>query len=170
MLGYGREKNIQMQTTNYEKDVVAWSREQAELLRAGRWPELDIAHIADEIEDVGKSERRELASRMAVLLAHLLKWRFQPDRQGSSWERTVREQRRGIARCLKQAPSLKGSLEDAEWLESVWGDAVVKAIAETGLDDFPENCFWSISDILDESFYPASAGQAGAKDRKAPLV
>lgn len=94
-----------MQTTSYEKDVLAWSCEQAELLRAGCWPELDMAYIADEIEDMGKSERRELASRAAVLLTHLLQWRFQPDRQVSNWERTIREQRRGIARCLKQAPA-----------------------------------------------------------------
>ena len=94
-----------MATTRYEKDVLAWSREQAELLRAGRWAELDIDHIADEIDDVGKSEQRELANRMAVLLAHLLKWQFQPDRQGASWRRTVAEQRRAIARRLWKTPT-----------------------------------------------------------------
>ena len=146
-----------MATTRYEKDVLAWSREQAELLRAGRWAELDIDHIADEIDDVGKSEQRELANRMAVLLAHLLKWQFQPDRQGASWRRTIVEQRRAIARRLGKTPSLRASLEDADWLDDAWGDAVVKAIAETGLDDFPENCLWSVSAILDESFYPAGA-------------
>lgn len=146
-----------MATTRYEKDVVAWSREQVELLRAGRWSELDIGHIADEIDDVGKSEQRELANRMAVLLAHLLKWRFQPDRQSASWRRMIVEQRRAIARRLGKTPSLKASLEDADWLDDVWGDAVVKAIAETGLDDFPKNCLWSVSAILDESFYPAGA-------------
>ena len=145
-----------METTRYEKDVVAWSLEQAKLLRAGRWSELDIVHIADEIEDVGKSEQRELANRMAVLLAHLLKWRFQPDRQGASWQRTIDEQRRAIARRLKKTPSLKISLEDADWLDDAWGDAVVKAIVETGLDDLPGRCLWSMSEILDESFYPAA--------------
>lgn len=146
-----------MATTRYEKDVLAWSREQAELLRAGRWSELDIAHIADEIDDVGKSEQRELANRMAVLLAHLLKWRFQPDRQSASWRRTIAEQRRAIARRLRKTPSLKASLEDADWLDGAWGDAVVKAIAKTGRDDFPEHCLWSVAAILDESFYPADA-------------
>ena len=146
-----------MATTRYEKDVVAWSREQAELLRAGRWAELDIDHIADEIDDVGKSEQRELANRMAVLLAHLLKWQFQPDRQSASWRRTIVEQRRAIARRLGKTLSLRASLEDADWLDDAWGDAVVVAIAETGRDDFPENCLWSVSAILDESFYPAGA-------------
>ena len=143
-----------MAMTRYEKDVLAWSREQVELLRAGRWAELDIDHIADEIDDVGKSEQRELANRMAVLLAHLLKWQFQPDRQSASWRRTIAEQRRAIARRLGKTPSLRASLEDADWLDDAWGDAVVGAIAETGLDDFPENCLWSVSSILDESFYP----------------
>ena len=146
-----------MATTRYEKDVLAWSREQAELLRSGRWSELDIDHIADEIDDVGRSEQRELANRMAVLLAHLLKWQFQPDRQSASWKRTIAERRRAIARRLGKTPSLKASLEDTEWLDDVWGDAVVKAIAETGLDDLPENCLWSVSAILDESFYPGDA-------------
>lgn len=146
-----------MANTRYEKDVLAWSREQAELLRAGRWSDLDIEHIADEIDDVGKSEQRELANRMAVLLAHLLKWRFQSDRQGASWKRTIDEQRRAIARRLRKTPSLKASLEDADWLDDAWGDAVVKAIAETGRDDLPEHCLWSVPAILDESFYPADA-------------
>ena len=70
--------------TPYEKDVVAWAMEQAALLRAGNLSALDIEHIAEEIEDVGKSEKRELASRMAVLLSHLLKWQHQPGRRGSS--------------------------------------------------------------------------------------
>ncbi|MDR3089077.1 MAG: DUF29 domain-containing protein, partial [Desulfobulbaceae bacterium] len=71
--------------TAYETDVVAWAGEQARLLRAGRFDLLDIENIAEEIEDVGKAEQRELMSRMAVLLAHLLKWQYQPERRGKSW-------------------------------------------------------------------------------------
>src|SRR5271167_769123 len=75
-------------TTSYDKDVILWSEEQARLLRAGRFTELDVEHLADEIEDVGKSEKRELASRMAVLLAHLLEWRSQPEIRGKGWRAT----------------------------------------------------------------------------------
>jgi Domain of unknown function DUF29 len=64
--------------TAYEKDIIAWSKEQANLLRSGKFSAIDIEHIAEEIEDVGKSEQRELANRMAVLLSHLLKWQYQP--------------------------------------------------------------------------------------------
>ena len=98
-------------STPYETDVIAWANEQAALLRAGRLAEIDIVHIAEEIEDVGKSEQRELASRMSLLLAHLLKWRYQPERRGSSWQRTIKEQRRAIAARIGETPSLKVSLD-----------------------------------------------------------
>ncbi len=100
---------------SYDHDVVAWANEQARLLRAGCFDAIDIEHIADEIEDVGKSEQHELASRMAVLLAHLLKWQLQPQRRRASWEITVRNQRKAITLHLKQVPSLKAKPSDAEW-------------------------------------------------------
>ena len=80
----------------YEKDIVAWANEQASFIRAGRFDLLDIEHLAEEIEDVGKSEQRELASRMALLLSHLLKWQFQSGRRGASWQRTIKEQRKAF--------------------------------------------------------------------------
>ena len=140
--------------TPYEKDVLAWAMEQAALLRAGNLSALDIEHIAEEIEDVGKSEKRELASRMAVLLAHLLKWQHQPGRRGSSWTRTLKEQRKAIAAAMRQTPSLKASLNDDDWLAGVWADAVTKAVDETGLDNFPEECPWSMAQVLTEDFFP----------------
>ena len=82
----------------YDSDVIAWANEQARLLREGQFSKLDIEHIAEEIEDVGKSEQRELANRLVKLLSHLLKWQFQPSRKGSSWEITIRNQRRAIHR------------------------------------------------------------------------
>jgi hypothetical protein len=88
----------------YETDVIAWAEEQAAFLRSGNLAALDIEHLAEEIEDVGKSERRELASRLAVLAAHLLKWQFQPNRRGNSWRRTIKEQRRAIAAHLIETP------------------------------------------------------------------
>lgn len=140
--------------TRYEADVVAWAQEQAALLRAGRFSEIDIANIAEEIEDVGKSEKRELASRMAVLLAHLLKWKFQPGRRGSSWQRTIKEQRKALALHIKGTPSLKTALSDADWIAAVWADAVSSATQETQLDVFPEECIWDMGQILAQDFYP----------------
>ncbi len=71
---------------SYDQDVVAWSVEQARLLRAGRFDRLDIEHIADEIEDVGRSQARDLASRLAMLLAHWLRWEYHPAHRSRSWK------------------------------------------------------------------------------------
>lgn len=138
----------------YENDIVAWAEQQAKLLREGRFAQLDIAHLAEEIEDVGKSEQRELANRMARLLAHLLKWQMQPGRRGASWEITIRNQRRGVARRLNETPSLRPKLEDPEWWAGVWDDATAQAAAETGLADFPDNCPWTAEQVLDEAWKP----------------
>jgi len=108
----------------------------------------------EEIEDVGKSEKRELASRMALLLSHLLKWQFQSGRRGASWQRTIKEQRKAITLEIKSTPSLKVSLNDSDWLAKIWADAVAKAVDETGLDVFPEVCTWTTEQILDQEFFP----------------
>jgi hypothetical protein len=84
-----RSAGTRIRGTAYETDVILWSQEQARLLRARQFAELDIEHLADEIEDAGKSEKRELANRMAVLLAHLIKWNRQPEKRGNSWRATI---------------------------------------------------------------------------------
>lgn len=138
----------------YDKDIIAWANEQAALLRAGNFSAIDIEHIAEEIEDVGKSEQRELESRMSVLLAHLMKWQVQPVRQSASWQRTIKEQRKRIALALRKTPSLSRSLQDAEWMDAVWSDAVTQAINDTGLDTFAESCPWSNEQVLSAEWLP----------------
>jgi hypothetical protein len=140
--------------TSYEADIVAWANEQAALVRAGRFDQLDLEHIAEEIEDVGKSEQRELANRMAVLLAHLLKWQYQRDRQGNSWRNTIRAQRKEISYLLNEAPSLRRKFSDSLWLDMVWAKAIAQAEDETSLDTFPEACPWSMEEALTADFYP----------------
>jgi hypothetical protein len=143
-----------MTTISYETDVAAWANQQAWLIRNKKFDLLDIEHLAEEIEDVSKSEQRELASRMAVLIAHLLKWQFQADRRGARWERTIKEQRKALAFHLKQVPSLKPKLLNAGWQNTVWSDAVTIAIKETGIEDFPEVCPWAVEDILAQGWLP----------------
>jgi hypothetical protein len=145
-----------MRTASYDGDVVAWAAEQAQLLRSGQLSALDIEHIAEEIEDVGKSEQRELVSRMAVLLAHLLKWQLQPRRRSASWATTIRVQRKDIALALKEAPSLRQRLTDAEWLSLVWDKALAQAQAETEPETiaFPEHWSWSVEDALRQDWLP----------------
>jgi hypothetical protein len=140
--------------TRYEHDIVAWANEQAALLRAGKLAALDLGNLAEEIEDVGKSEQRELAKRMAVLLAHLLKWEFQLERRGASWQRTIREQRRAILERIARTPSLQPMLLDSSWQREIWADAVASAAAETGLHALPDSCPWPPERILDPDFFP----------------
>jgi len=140
----------------YNTDIVAWTNQQAELLRAGRLGEVDLEQIADEIENVGKSEQRELANRMAILLLHLLKWQFQPSHRSNSWTSTLKEQRKSIERHLTKTPSLNNSLVEYDWLEDVWLDAKKSATKETSLefDAFTLKCAWTTSQILDVNFFP----------------
>jgi hypothetical protein len=94
---------------------------------------------------------------MAVLLAHLLKWQYQSARQSSSWQRTIKEQRKAIARRLINTPSLKTSIHDLEWQADAWGDAISITINETGMDCFPEACPWTIDNILTEGWLPSTS-------------
>jgi Domain of unknown function DUF29 len=138
--------------TPYEKDVILWSQEQARALRDRDFSRLDIEHLADEIEDVGKSEKRELANRVAVLLLHLLKWRSQPERRSASWRRTSER----IALLIKGTPSLKAILGEEDWRQDMWLDAIAQAARETGIDEgsFPDAAPWDLTETLGLDFWP----------------
>jgi hypothetical protein len=139
----------------YEADFYAWAMNNARLLRQGRLTELDAEHIAQELESMGASERRELLSRLQVLLLHLLKYQYQPERRGKSWLLTINGQRTAIERLLDQSPSL-GGLLDGDQLTKVYAKAVRDAIIETDLDRhlFPILCPYSLEQILDEDWLP----------------
>lgn len=143
-----------MTASLYDRDFYAWANEQAALLRAGKLDAADIAHIAEEIESMGRTEKRELVNRLAVLLAHLLKWRYQPEHRGSSWEATIRVQRISLARHIKDNPSLKASLPEA--LADAYEIALIEAAAETGLPEatFPAECPWPFGQSMDPGFWP----------------
>src|SRR5438034_6469287 len=111
-----------MKTELYDIDFAEWARHNAELLRSGRVTEADLEHIAEEIEDMGKRERRSLHHRSAGLLEHLLKWQYQPERRGSSWTRTIVQQRRGIRRLLDENPSFRPDF--AQVVTEAYDDAV----------------------------------------------
>lgn len=138
------------------QDFYGWTQEQAALLRAGRWSEADFAQLAEEIESMGKSEWRELESRLKVLLVHLLKWRFQPSHRGRSWELTIKEQRRAVFHVLKANPSLEPRLDEV--LADAYDLAILAAARETGLDEeaFPEQYPWSVEAVLDPEFLPGN--------------
>jgi len=150
-----KERQAAMSTTTlYDTDLYAWTQEQAHLLRQGQLAELDIVNLVEELEDMGKSQQRQLESRLVILLAHLLKWRYQPDKRLRSWEATLRVQRIQLRKLLKQNPSLRSQL--AEFIVDAYEQAINLAWAETGLvfETFPPVCPFSAHEILDEAPNP----------------
>ncbi|MBF0101903.1 MAG: DUF29 domain-containing protein [Desulfobacterales bacterium] len=151
MLPIVGEKKI---TNLYEKDFYAWTLLNAELLKQGNISEIDIEHIIEELESMGKSERRELTSRLIVLMMHLLKWKYQPERRGNSWRLTIEGQREDLLELLKDSPSLKN--EVAVRHEDAYRRAIIDAAKQTGFSKkaFPSSCPFSIDQILDSEFWP----------------
>ena len=143
-----------MSNALYDQDFFAWANEQAALLRAGRLAEADIDHIAEEIESMGKTEKRVLVSRLTVLLLHLLKWQFQPDHRGANWEATIAVQRDDLADHLIDNPSLQAKLPEA--VASAYRKAVIMTYGETALppQTRPTICPWSFAQIMDPAFWP----------------
>jgi Domain of unknown function DUF29 len=140
----------------YEDDLFAWTQEQAALLRAHAADAIDWENLAEEIESMGGRDRRELESRLAVVLLHLLKWQAQPALRGPSWRKSLRTQRREIRKLLKQSPSLRREVPDL--MRDAYTDAVKDAIDETGLraDLFPSACPYAPEDVLDEDHLPTT--------------
>ena len=138
----------------YEQDFYAWTQEQSTLLKAGQLMELDFEHLAGEVESMGISERRELESRLKVLLQHLLKWRFQPEARSNSWMGSIDEQRYQLEVLLRQSPSLRRWLD--ETLAYAYPAARRSASRETGLPPpvFPERCPFTADQVLDNEFWP----------------
>jgi Domain of unknown function DUF29 len=140
----------------YEDDLFAWTQEQAALLRAHAADGIDWENLAEEIESMGGRDRRELESRLAVVLLHLLKWQAQPALRGASWRKTMRTQRREIRKLLLQSPSLRREVPTL--VHDAYADAVKDAIDETGLhpDVFPSACPYAPDDVLDEDHLPTT--------------
>lgn len=140
--------------TLHDTDFYAWANEQAALLRAGRLSEADIENIAEEIESMGKSEKRELINLLTVLLVHLLKWCHQPALRGSSWRRTIEQQRLHLEEHLADNPSLKSRLDEA--IASAYRRARVDAEHETGIlrAAFPPFCLYTFDEAMNPDFWP----------------
>ena len=148
----------------YEKDFLAWTQQQSKLIRQGRWQEVDLDHLIEELEDMGKSNHRELESRLVVLLAHLLKWEFQLNQledqwrefDGRSWRKTIIEQRVQIERLLEDRSSLSSHFETI--LQQAHPTALKLACKETQRDSllFPSECPYSPKQLLNEDFMPES--------------
>jgi len=144
-----------MSANLHDQDFYAWTRHQANLLRTGQFSQLDVAHLIEEMEDMGGNIHRQLESRMEVLLMHLLKWKYQPNLTGKSWLLTIAERRRRIAKLLRKNPSLRAELDEA--LIDAYEDARYSAMLETGLalETFPEQCPFDLEHTLNPEFLPS---------------
>lgn len=138
----------------YNTDFHAWALQTATLLRQHKFADLNIEELAEEIEDLGKKQRNEIENRLVILLAHLLKWQFQPAYRSTSWRSSIIEQRKRIARQIKSNLSVKPHIPNA--IVDAYPDAVDLAARETllNISCFPSTCSYSQAQILDYDFYP----------------
>jgi len=138
-------------TLAHDRDFYAWTQNQAQLLLTGQFDVLDIQQIAEELEDMGRTEKRTLESRLEVLIMHLLKWQYQPNLRSRSWQLTIREQRLRAQTLLEDNPSLQPYLPQR--IDKIYRLAVIAAERETGLNLFPETCPYEIEQILSDDFF-----------------
>ncbi|KOR28941.1 hypothetical protein TI04_09840 [Achromatium sp. WMS2] len=145
---------METNTTLYHQDFYAWINSQINLLRQGRVQELDQELLIEELEDMSRRQRRELISRLVILIAHLLKWQYQSQKRSSSWESSIIEQRFQIKDNLDFSPSLKPFLQEA--IDEAYPGAVHIASKETKLNKnvFPKQCAYSEQELLDEDYWP----------------
>lgn len=138
----------------YETDFYTWTQEQVSLLKTQQWDQLDTVNLIEEIETLGRRERQELRNRLGVLLGHLLKWQFQPEKRSNSWLGTIREQRVQIKLLLQDSPSLKPYLDEVFF--TIYELGLALAIRETELDEqvFPEICPYTLGETLNPEFLP----------------
>ena len=136
-------------TTLYEQDFSLWSERMAELLVSGRFDELDIVNLAEEIRDLSKRERDRLLSSLRLILHHLLKWDHQPELRSRSWWGTIQRERSNIEDYLADSPSLKKYMTE-ETLMRLYQRARLDAITETGIE-MPEQCSYTLHDVMDRT-------------------
>jgi hypothetical protein len=146
-----------MSRAAYDADFYAWTQQQAAALRAKDFAALDLEHLAEEIESLGKRDRRAIFSQLERLLLHLLKWAYQPlahERYGASWRASIRQARRVIADLIEESPSLRDA--PAERLAAAYRRARERASEQTFIPvhSFPETCPWPIERVLDPNFWP----------------
>ncbi|MBE9209004.1 DUF29 domain-containing protein [Nostoc sp. LEGE 06077] len=138
----------------YNQDFYLWIETTTKQLKEGRFSDVDLENLIEEIESMGRSEKHALESNLVVLLMHLLKYKYQPEKRSNSWKGTIREHRRRLTRTFKDSPSLKPYFQEV--LTDCYQDARKQASDETGLfvDTFPIESPFTTDECLDEDFLP----------------
>lgn len=139
----------------YNRDFYAWAVHNAELIRQGKLSEIDVENVAEELESMGNNNKRELVNRLAVLIAHLLKWKFQPMRRSKSWTLTIKNQRFEILDLLEESPSLKHQIELK--FNHAYEKAKIIFSEQSGIDEneLQQNCPFALDECLDFDFLPS---------------
>jgi Domain of unknown function DUF29 len=147
-----------MTTPTYEADFYAWVQAQAQALQAKDWAALDVEHLVEELEGMARSDRRALGNHLKNLLLHLLKWAYQPDKRGSSWQGSVEEAREAIEDLLEESRTSMEAESQRQFTKQ-YARARRKASRETGLPlaTFPEVCPWALADVLTDDWWPPEA-------------
>jgi uncharacterized membrane protein YgaE (UPF0421/DUF939 family) len=141
-------------TKLYEQDYHLWLEKMADLLRTGKLDELDLENLAEEIEDMGRSERRTVESNLEIVLMHLLKYRYQPEKRSSSWRYTLLEHRRRLERAFEESPSLKGYFEQ-RFAKSYQAARKLAAVeTDKPISQFPNDCPFTPEQVLDLDYLP----------------
>ena len=139
----------------YDYDFYAWTQEQANLLKNQNYNNLDLENLIEEIESMGKSNISQLENRLTILLAHLLKWKYQSHFRSNSWECTIKEQRKKIISHIVKNPSLKSSLD--EIFKEAYEYAILQASRETRIatSQFPEQSPFTYQQTINDVFWPS---------------
>jgi hypothetical protein len=150
-------KGALSELVSYDEDYNAWVLEQVALLKAGRFSDLDIKHLAEELKALTASQQQEIENRLTVLLQHLLKWEFQPARRSDSWRATTLEQRSRINRVIQRSPSLRHY--PAAVMAEEYLIARLRAADETGmaLATFPPSVPYTAVQVLDQESWPGGS-------------
>lgn len=139
---------------DYKEDLYGWATANALLLRNGRFREADMEHIIQEIETLGRSSRRELVSRLGVLIAHLMKWEYQKDMRKAGWQGTIERQRIEISDVLDENPSLKPEVDKEMPKAYRYAMAILKEETPLDIKSLPRECPYTSKQCMDDSFYP----------------
>jgi len=149
------ETSVKLNSTNlYEEDYYLWLVATEKSLREGKLTELDLVNLMEEIADMGRSEKRAIESNLEILLMHLLKYKYQPEKRSNSWRYTIKEHRNRLKKSFRDSPSLKGYFNQI--FDQCYQEARDLAATETGLvlDTFPEKCPFNPETTLNPDYLP----------------
>ena len=148
--------NLPKITQIYDRDYHLWLEETAQLLKNRNFDQLDLENLIEEIETLGRSERNKLISSLRLIYQHLLKWQYQPEKRSKSWTDTIDRERDNINDYIEDMPSLKGLLDDPEAIAKAYSRGRRDAMKETGINNLPKECPFTIEQVRDSNYLPSS--------------